>query len=127
MATCSAFHRWECEPDKFRALTPIGVRDMILDCFYQAQKDTYAGAKKGTAAMNTDEDLKRIVWGAVRLAFDRSQVDFCRPTREGLRRVVALLAKKASSWGTPREVVEHNLAQINKAIDALPNGKRREG
>jgi len=57
---------------------------------------------------------------AVRLAFDRSQVDFCRLTREGLRRVVALPAKKASSWGTPREVVE-SLAKKAKLWGTPPD------
>jgi len=94
---------------------------MMIDCFFEAQKETYARARKDTGVRTTDEDLKKIVWGAVRLAFDKSGVDFCRPTKEGLRKVVKLLASKASSWETPQEVVEYNVAQINKSIDTLPN------
>ena len=65
--------------------------------------------------------MKKVVWGAVHLAFDQSGVNFCHPTKEGLRKVVGLLASKALSWETPSEVVAHNMAQILKFLESLPN------
>ena len=123
MSCADTFHQWECDPAAIKSLTPVKVRDLIIACFYQAQKETYASVRRETPFPTTDEFLKNIVWGAVHRAFDQAGVDFCHPTKEGLRKVVELLAARASSWETPKEVVDYNASQIIKAIDALPNDK----
>ena len=62
---------------------------------------------------------KKLVEGAVRLAFRSSGGDFEAPTRESLMAAVEKLAAKAAGMGTPADVIEYHRGQLAKVFAAL--------
>lgn len=111
---------WTVPEGEFRALTPERVRDLIVECFFQAQHETFERAKQRVGSADTDaKSIRAAVLGAVRVAFKESGGDFERPTAVSLGRMVQVLARKAGAWGTPDEIVAHHRAQIGRMLAAL--------
>lgn len=111
---------WVCPTSRLRNLDATKARDLVVECFYQAQSETFQ-AQKERMGMSTDEEaVRKTVLGAVRAAFAKAGGDFDYPTRESLSRAVDALALSAASWGTPREIIEHHKAQIATVLDHLP-------
>lgn len=107
----------ECE---FRGLTPERARDLIVECFFQAQHETFERAKQRVGSADTDpKAIRAAVIGAIRVAFKESGGDFDRPTPTSLGRMVEVLARKAGAWGTPDEIVAHHRAQIDRMLTVL--------
>jgi hypothetical protein len=113
------FRRWCVSEGDLRDLNPAKARDLIIRCFYEAQKETFARAKQRLGTPSDDEDVHRSVVAAVRLAFKETGGDFGEPTKESLAKVVECLAEKATSWGTPQDIVNHHKGEIRKVLDCL--------
>ena len=109
--------RWFLDASDLLDMKPIKARDLIVKCFYEAQKETIAAAgKKIGQAQN---DLQNTVTGAVRLAFREAAADFDQPTKASLIAAVQILARKSKQWGTPPDIVEHHKAQIERVLQSL--------
>jgi hypothetical protein len=115
----SMYHRWVPQKDDLANLTPVKARDLICKCFFEAQKENFAEASRSFGQSANEHDLWNTVAGAIRVAFSEVDGEYDNPTRETLEKVVGVLARKASVWGTPKEIVEHHRAQIEKILLAV--------
>jgi hypothetical protein len=108
--------------EDLHSLTTEGARDLVVRCFYQAQRDTFARASRSMGgATPTEEELKKTVEGAVRLAFRTTKGNFEHPTKHELMAAVATLAAKAAAMGTPSDIIEHHRTQLGRIFAALPD------
>ncbi len=112
------FQRWHLKEDDLVDLTPSKARDLIVKCFFEAQKETFARAKQDLG-IGKDKELMTSVVGSIKLAFKGVGEDFDNPTRASLLKVVDWLAKKAASWGTPPDIINYHKSQIQKIIGML--------
>ncbi len=70
-----------------------------------------------------DVSLRAIIVSAVRLAFRDSGGDFDHPTVASLANAIAVLARKAESWGTPPDIVRHHREQLGALLLRLGHDK----
>jgi hypothetical protein len=111
---------WTVPEAELRRLTSERARDLIVECFFQAQRETFLRAKQRVGAGATDpQALRAAVVGAVRVAFKECDGDYERPTPATLAKMVRVLARKAESWGTPEDVIAHHRAQIGRVLVVL--------
>jgi hypothetical protein len=111
--------RWNLSDSDLLDMTPIKARDLIVECFYQAQKETIGAAGKKLGQTQDDAELRDTVTGAVRLACREAAADFDHPTKHGLMAAVQILARKSQHWGTPADIVEHHKGQIERVLQIL--------
>jgi len=111
--------RWNISDADLIDMTPVKARDLIVECFYQAQRETIAAAGRKLGQAQSSAELRDTVTGAVRLAFREATADFDHPTKSGLMAAVTILACKSQHWGTPPEIVEHHKAQIERVLQIL--------
>lgn len=111
--------RIEIDSDDLAGLTIVSARDLVVRCFFEAQQETFSRAAGHLRAPMSDDELKKLVEGAVRLAFRSSGGDFEAPTRESLMAAVEKLAAKAAGMGTPADVIEYHRGQLAKVFAAL--------
>lgn len=111
--------RIDLSHEELRGLTVEGARDLVVRCFLEAQKETFerAASKLGTAP--SDDRLRSIVEGAVRLAFRATHGDFNLPTRDALMLAVERLATQAAAMGTPPDIIEHHRSQLGRVFAAI--------
>ncbi len=113
------YKRWHVTQDDLKEMSPAKARDLIVKCFFEAQKETFARASEHLGQKQNDDQLMGTVRSAVRLAFKEAEQNYDAPTKAGLGSVVARLASKASTWGTPGDIVAHHKAQIEKVLALL--------
>ncbi len=113
------FKRWFVSERDLPYLDPVKARDVIIRCFYSAQKETFARVKEKVNQAASDQEIKHTITAAVKSVFTTVGEDFDNPSPEGLVKVVSILASKAKSWGTPDDIIEHHKEQIKKVLDAL--------
>lgn len=113
------FHRWSLSEGDLTELTPLKVRDIIVKCFFEAQKETFARSKKDLGMKTSEEELYKTVQSSIKMVFKDQQADFDNPTKKSLAKVVETLARKASSWGTPQDIIEYHGKQVMKVLELL--------
>jgi hypothetical protein len=115
----SEYVRWKCKDEDLMDMTPSKARDLIVQCFFDAQKETFARAKKGLGCEISDPSLRSYINGIVKLTFADVNGNFENPSREDLGKVVENLATRACLWGTPTDTIEHHREQIAKVLGSL--------
>jgi len=110
---------WRSDDIDIEKLTPMGFCDAIRACFTEAQKETLKFGQEKLGIWKDGDDVAGLVDGALRMAFMEVDCDIKNPTFEGCRKVLAVLAKGARSWGTPEEVIAGHLGEMNKLLVRL--------
>jgi len=111
---------WRLPEIPLADLTPARARDLVVDCFYFAQDETFERVKRKLGARPPDPDaIRATVIGAVRIAFRESGGDFDHPTVASIANAVAVLGCKAESWGTPVDIVRHHADQIRSLLQRM--------
>lgn len=102
------------------ALSAAEARDLMVECFWQAQREAFgrAAASVGGSSLN---DVRQTIVTVVKMAFESAGGQFERPTKQMLERVLPVLVAKAGAFGTPADIVEHHEKQIMNMIALLPN------
>ena len=113
------FKLWCVSDQDMMNLNPAKARDIIIECFFAAQKETFRRVKQKKGCPSKDDDLRKTVTALVRLGFRETGGDFDNPTKEGLQEVVIYLADKAGTWGTPEDIINHHKEQIQRVISCL--------
>lgn len=121
MADPSQFNRWAPSRQDLQGLDPFKARDLIMNCFFEAQRETIARAKKSLNLRADAGSIKDSVGAAVRSAFREVGEDFDRPSKTALQKVVRVLAARSASWGTPPDIVEYHRGLILKVLNGLPD------
>jgi len=107
--------------EALKDLSAIGARDLVVQCFYAAQRETLARAAATLKNTPDEAGLKKMVEGAVRLAFRSAQGDFEKPTKVSLTKAVERLAGQAAAMGTPPDIIDHHRTQLARIFAALPD------
>lgn len=115
----SEFKRWSADGEELKNLTPLKARNIIINCFFEAQKETFARAKEKLHMSASDEELKKSVAAAVRIAFAECGGDFENPDKDCLMQSIKALAEKAASWKTPEDIINHHKEQIMLVLGRL--------
>lgn len=114
---------WNLPESQLVDLTPEKARDLVVECFYYAQHETFSRTKQRLGMTHLDNaSLRASLVGAVRLAFDETGGDYDQPTTASLGRAIAVLARKAESWGTPMDIIRHHAEQIGRVLDRMGAG-----
>ena len=114
------FRKWEADIHQLRqGLSPVKVRDLIVECFYTTQKGMFRALKKRAGIPATEKDVFNRIMVVVKIAFTEVGDDFDNPTKEKLPDVVRFLEKLSRSWGTPKDIVENYTAQLLEIISLL--------
>ncbi len=111
---------WTLPQAELNHLTPIRARDLVIECFYYAQHETFARTRQKLGAARVDDAaLRADITAAVRIAFRESGGDPDHPTAATLAAAVAVLGRKAASWGTPPDIIQHHGMQIQGMLERL--------
>lgn len=113
------FNRWRLRPAEVKGLDATRARDLFVDCFFEAQKETLSRAKRNLGFETNDEEMKRATATIVKMAFKEVGADFERPTRKSLEKVLDTLTHKAEAWGTPEDIIEHHRQQLGMMLTML--------
>ena len=119
MSEAKKFTRWHLQDEDLSGLNPIKARDLIVKCFFEAQKETFARIKQDMGGSTSDKDLMSNVIASIKMVFREVGSDYENPTKEGIMKAVESLAKKAGSWGTPQDIIEFHKGQIMKVLGIL--------
>ena len=107
--------------DITKKVTPLMVRDAIIDCFYKAHGDILDLAWEyfGCDSKKKFETMKQThVEELIETIFTRVGGDVNKPTKEALIQVVTNLKKIAALYREP-EVIEKHTGEIMLLIDKL--------
>ena len=111
---------WTVPGSQLVDLTPIRARDLVVECFLFAQRETLIRAKLKVGASGMDDAaIRASIVGAVRLAFKESGGEYDRPTVASLTSAIAVLARKAEAWGTPIDIIQHHHDQILNLLQRM--------
>jgi hypothetical protein len=111
---------WKLPESQLVSLTPGRARDLVVECFFFAQRETFTRARQKLGATHIDDtSLRANVVGAVRLAFKESGGDYDHPTVASLANAIAVLGRKAESWGTPQDIIQHHANQIGAMLQRM--------
>lgn len=108
-----------CDAD-LENLDLVRARDLVVRCFWNAQRETFSRLAHRLGSAPSDVELRRTIEGAVRLAFKETKGEFDRPTRGSLLAAVENLAARSEAMGTPRDVIAHHRTQLGRLFAALP-------
>lgn len=114
-----SYKRFALSKEELQNLTPLKARDIIVHCFFEAQKETFTRVMKTLGNIPNDADLKVKLEGSVRLAFKEAGGDFDHPNLQSLMKAVQVLGNKAAAMGTPSDIIEYHKAEIMKVFAAL--------
>jgi hypothetical protein len=110
---------WTVDEDALAFLDACKARDLVVECFSAAQQETFAHSKEALGLEVDSKALSRSVVGAVRAAFRKTGGDYDDPTKQSIMKAIDALAVTSASWGTPRHIVEHHYAEIEKVLGKL--------
>ncbi len=113
------FNKWAVSESDLSGLDCNKAKDLIVKCFYEAQKESVARGKEELGFNSDDDAIKQSVNTAIQMVFEQIGADFENPDKNNLLEAVQVLAKKASSWGTPSDIIEYHKGQMGKIFSRL--------
>lgn len=108
-----------CDPSE--EITPVTVRDTIIQCFVDAHKEVLEMMKEYHEFKSEEEfeEMKKFdVKFLVKSKFDEIGADFEDPTKENLTEVISKLAEFAASFRKP-EIIKRHYAEMTELINKL--------
>jgi hypothetical protein len=110
---------WSVSDSDLADLDPVKARDLLVECFLQAQGGTFKRAGAALDLQRDQDELRKTVEAAIRLKFKDLGCDFSDPGADDISKVADALAREARAWGTPEHVVEHHIDQMRVIRDHL--------
>ena len=103
---------------KKKNLTPLYVRDKLVECFINANKRTIAEQAKKLGKEISDKDVERQLKANVKKAFKLVKEDFSNPRKESFPKVLALLSHRCKSSKKEKEVMKnvHKMMALVKKL-----------
>ena len=99
-------------------ITPVQVRDAIIECFTQAQEELMEYMKR-TTELKPEEIEKMYVDAIIEKAFEEVGGDFRNPTKEAIIKVVKKLKEFSAGVFRDSEIIEKHAGEIKQLIDKL--------
>ena len=104
-------------------VTPVVVRDELLKCFESANREfgKIMNQPPAPADIQQQQQLKHQVRQFVESVFQKCDVDFESPHKEGIVMAIEECKKNAEAMMGPagKEVVAHHYEEIMKLVDRL--------
>ena len=102
-------------------VTPVLVRDELLKCFESANREFGKTMNQPPASADVNQQLKQQVRHFVESVFQRCDVNFENPSKEGIVMAIEECKKNAEAMMGPagKEVVEHHHEEIMKLVSQL--------
>jgi hypothetical protein len=103
-------------------VTPVVVRDELLKCFESANREFGNTMNQPRASADVNQQLlKQQVRQFVESVFQRCDVNFENPSKEGIVMAIEECKKNAEEMMGPagKEVVEHHHEEIMKLVSQL--------
>jgi hypothetical protein len=119
MAATEDFGRWCPVPEMLHDVDAIGARDLLADCFYHAQHQTFTRMKQKMGTTWDEESVRKSVNGAIRSALTQVGGSWDEPTRADLMAAAQVLARRARSWGTPDDIIVAHQAEFGSVLERL--------
>jgi len=107
--------------DVTKNVTPVMVRDAIIQCFYEAHCNVLELAREtfGHPPKKKFEEMKKMhVEELIHDAFDKIGGDFNKPTKDNLLKVLENLKEFASIYRKP-DVIKKHVSEIMLLINKL--------
>ncbi|MBN1331885.1 hypothetical protein JW978_03300 [Candidatus Dojkabacteria bacterium] len=98
--------------DLDKEITPINVRDAIIECFYQAHCED-SGITRGDEILTKDYCAS-----IVKKAFDDVEGDYDNPTKKDILKTMTKLSEFSTNFRTEEEV-KKNYMKISKLVEQL--------
>lgn len=114
-----SFGKWMANDYELMDLDPKKARDLMVECFYRAQHYTFQQQRQSLGVNTSDEFVRRSVVGAIRTAMREAGGDYDMPDRATLEAAVEILARRAATWGTPEDVIDHHRKQYSRVLARL--------
>ena len=108
--------------DISKDVTPIMVRDAIIDCFTKAHSEILEQMKEYTVFESEQEfeEMKHIqVKYLIETMFENVDGDFNNPTKESIIQVVMKLKEYAAASFRKPEIIEKHAGEIMQLINKL--------
>ena len=99
---------------------PRIAADLLVACFAKAQKELLEKKPQIIASHPTSEDIDNLAAALVHHKAREIGVSLENPTKQNLVQLVDELSLQSAAWGTPQEVIEHNVKLMKKIIARLP-------
>jgi len=119
MAENKNIELYEINATDLSGLNSLKAKDLIVSCFFHAQKETLARAKQKLGNESNDDTLRKSIIIIIKQALKDCGGSYEVPSNACLNAIVPVLAKKAISWGTPKDIVNHHKEQIQKMLKLL--------
>lgn len=107
---------WTVDDSRLEGLTPTAARDLMVECFMVAQGEVFRRAELSLNMMADTDTTRMQVENSIRLKFKELGHDYEQPTVGVLREVMTALAAQARIWGTPADVIDHHLHEMNRVL-----------
>ena len=107
--------------DVTKNVTPVMVRNAIIQCFYEAHSNVLELAKDtfGHPPERKFEEMKKShVKDLVEDIFDKIRGDFYKPTKDNLLKIIENLKEFAAIYRNP-EVIDKHVNEIMQLINKL--------
>ncbi|MCD4812429.1 hypothetical protein K8S19_01855 [bacterium] len=111
---------WFPSEDDLRHLDTLKVRDLIIQCFYESQKENLVHNPELLMNPTAQKEARASVVLIVKEIFKETKGHFNQPTVLELKTVIEHLAKKSNQMGTPPQIVAHHLKIITTILNAVP-------
>jgi len=116
MSDNKTYGEWCARTQGLRSMSALQARDLMIECFYEAQHATFQRSKQRLGTEWDEESVRRSVTAAVRGGFEQVGEDFEHPSKTSIVEVMTALARKARSWGTPNDIIEHHKQEMENVI-----------
>lgn len=115
------FGQWNINISDLDDLSPVKVRDLIIECLYKAERETFLRIKNESniSSNENEKEIREYIETRVKIAFDTVGGNFEHPTKESLSNVAVVIAKMSTLFGTPKNVIEFHKGQMQRLIKAL--------
>lgn len=114
------YGKWCPNPADIDDPTVLKVRSLMIECFFEAQKATMVQAGQAIGTKTDEQSLHSNVEGVIRMGFKEIGGDFNNPTKADFQNILDVLSRKASAWGTPRDIIDHHRKTMAEIIALLP-------
>lgn len=100
-------------------VSPVDVRNALVECFTQAHGDSLAHALNIDLSEDADDAIKReSIITFLKGVFDKIGGDFNNPNKEDLLNAIAYLKKFSVSFRDP-QIIEKHVKEIMTLVDKL--------
>lgn len=106
-----------------KEITPIFIRDQIVECFTTAHSEALEEMIRGSDDENRQEveDIKKInILYFIKSKFEEVGADFTNPTRKDLIAVLDKLVKFSLNFRAP-DIVKGNYSKMMALVEKLPS------